>query len=143
MTEPEAAADFIGTKLLLIHGDRLLTCLRDDFAHIPFPAHWDLPGGGREGNETPMECGLRELHEEFGIAIPARRLSVHRFPSVQCPERCAYMLQGPITPDEIAAIRFGDEGQAWRMMPIAEFLAHPRAVPAFRTRVRNLLDLPA
>ena len=40
------------------------------------------------------------------------------------------------TQAQIAAIRFGDEGQEWRMMPIAEYLAHPRAVPHFRDWIR-------
>lgn len=139
MTEP--AGDFVGTKLLLTQGGDLLTCLRDDIDHIPFPAHWDLPGGGREGAETPMRCGLRELHEEFGLTLPPARLTAHCFPSIRDPGRSAWLLAGIITPAEIAAIRFGDEGQAWRMMPVAEFLSHPRAVPHFRARVRDILNL--
>ena len=31
----------------------------------------------------------------------------------------------------IAAIRFGDEGQGWCMMPVADYLTHPRAIPHF------------
>lgn len=49
------------------------------------------------------------------------------------------MFHGAILPEEIAAIRFGDEGQEWRMMPVAQFIAHPRAVPHFRQRVRLIL----
>ena len=45
---------FHGAKLLLMNQGRMLTLLRDDLAHIPFPAHWDLPGGGREGDEAPV-----------------------------------------------------------------------------------------
>jgi len=36
--------------------------------------------------------------------------------------------------EEIASIRFGDEGQRWQMMPVAEFLAHPQAVPELQRR---------
>lgn len=128
-------ADFIGTKLLLIRGDSLLTCLRDDFDHIPFPNHWDLPGGGREGHETPLQCGLRELYEEFGLILPPERVVAHRFPSWSRPDRVSWLLAGRITRAEIAAIRFGDEGQEWRMMPVADYLAHPRAVPHFKDRI--------
>lgn len=49
------------------------------------------------------------------------------------------MFHGQLRPEEIAAIRFGDEGQEWRMMPVQEFIAHPRAVPHFRQRVRLIL----
>ena len=71
MTEIWDGGDFTGTKLLLTHNDALLTCLRDDFDHIPFPNYWDLPGGARDEAETPLQCGLRELDEEFGITLPA------------------------------------------------------------------------
>lgn len=128
-------ADFIGAKLLLMRGDCLLTLLRDDFDHIPFPAHWDLPGGGPEGHETPIACALRELTEEFGLSLAPSRLVAHRFGE----NRPAWLFSGALTDAEIAAIRFGNEGQEWRMMPIAEFITHPRAVPAFRDRVRQVI----
>lgn len=124
--------DFVGAKLLLTHENRLLTLLRDDFAHIPFPAHWDLPGGGPEGDEDPLACALRELHEEFGLVLAASRLAAHRFGTA----RPSWLFSGRLTAGEIAAIRFGDEGQEWRMMPVAEFVTHPRAIPHFRDRVR-------
>nr|WP_231692828.1 NUDIX domain-containing protein [Vibrio campbellii] len=33
---------------------------------MSYPNYWDLPGGGREGNETPEDCALRELKENSG-----------------------------------------------------------------------------
>lgn len=129
-------ADFIGAKLLLVRGDCLLTLLRDDVDHIPFPGHWDLPGGGPEGRETPVDCALRELSEEFGLVLVPSRLTAHRFGA----DRPSWLFAGALTDTEIAAIRFGDEGQEWRMMPIAEFITHPRAVPAFRDRVRQVIS---
>ena len=53
---------FYGDKLVLIVGDKLAVILRDDKPSIPSPNHWDMPGGGREGCETPLECVLRETH---------------------------------------------------------------------------------
>lgn len=130
---------FHGAKLVLTEGGCILTYLRDDFIHIPFPAHWDLPGGGREGQETPIECALRELQEEFGITLPPARLTGRRFPSFQRPGEFSWLFRGDLIPAEIAAIRFGDEGQEWQMMPIEEFLVHPQAVPHFRQRVKKML----
>jgi 8-oxo-dGTP diphosphatase len=30
---------------------------------------WEIPAGSREGNETPMECAMRELYEETGQKV--------------------------------------------------------------------------
>lgn len=137
-----ATAPFHGAKLLLIHEGRLLTCLRDDLDHIPFPAHWDLPGGGREGGETPVACALRELQEEFGLTLAPDRLTGHVFPSHEAPAMVSWLFSGRLTAAEIAAIRFGDEGQAWRMMEIDAYLSHPRAVPHFTRWVAAIRTAP-
>jgi 8-oxo-dGTP diphosphatase len=50
-----------GDKLALIFGDKLAVILRGDKPNIPSPNHWDMPGDGREGCETPLECVLRNL----------------------------------------------------------------------------------
>lgn len=36
--------------------------------------HSAAPGGGREGNETPEECILREIREETGLTVRVDRL---------------------------------------------------------------------
>ncbi|WP_240768981.1 NUDIX hydrolase [Paracoccus liaowanqingii] len=134
--------DFHGAKLLLTLDGRMLTYLRDDRVGLPFPGHWDLPGGGREGSETPLDCALRELHEEFGLRLPPDRLRGRTFPSHAAPPMISWLFAGTLTADEIAAIRFGDEGQHWRMMPVAEYLAHPRAVPHFCDWIRASWPAP-
>jgi 8-oxo-dGTP pyrophosphatase MutT (NUDIX family) len=35
---------------------------------------WLPPGGGREGNETPEECLVREIQEETGLIVSVERL---------------------------------------------------------------------
>lgn len=131
---------FAATKLILTCGPDLLVCLRDDFDHIPWPGHWDLPGGGREGAESAPACALRELHEEFGLHLPPARLEA-TFAFANPSGGVSVFYTGHITPAEIAAIRFGDEGQCWRMMPVADYIAHPRAVPHFRQRVALCLGI--
>ena len=37
-------------------------------------SYWLLPGGGREANETPEQCLIREVHEETGLMITVERL---------------------------------------------------------------------
>ena len=128
--------DFVGAKVALLCGDALLTYLRDDRPGLAWPAMWDLPGGGREGFETPEACLLRELHEEFGLMLPPERLIWRRiWPSMMDATRASVFFAGQITAAEIAAIRFGDEGQYWQMMAVTDFLSHPQAIPELQRRV--------
>ncbi|OWJ78839.1 NUDIX hydrolase [Haematobacter genomosp. 1] len=138
MTGRQAGAPFDGAKIALFLGDDLLVMRRDDRPDLPWPGAWDLPGGGREGNETPEACVLRELEEEFGIRLPPPRLRwhcIHPRPGL-LP---AHFFAGTLTAEDVAAIRFGDEGQEWRLMPVAVFLTHPEAVPVLRSRVADCL----
>ena len=127
---------FTGCKAALFHGDALLCYLRDDHAGLPWPAMWDLPGGGRDASETAEACILREITEEVGLHLSADRLIWRqRFAAMKDASGVAWMFAGHLTAAEIADIRFGHEGQFWRMMPVAEFLAHPHAMPTLQQRV--------
>lgn len=131
---------FTGAKLALLHGDHVLTYLRDDFAHLPWPAHWDFPGGGREGDECPQTCVLRELHEEFALTLPSARLIwARQYPNWQGAGLQSWFFGGDLSSTDITAIRFGPEGQHWQMMPIAQYLTHPRAVPHLQSRLADWL----
>ena len=41
---------------------------------VPFAEHWSIFCGAMEGNETPAECAVRELHEESKIEISTKEL---------------------------------------------------------------------
>lgn len=143
---PAGITEFSGAKAAFFHlsdGEaRLLTYLRDDFPGLAWPGHWDLPGGGREGEESPEACLLRELQEEFGLLLPPSRLRFRRlYPSMTGAALPGVFFAGEITADEIAAIRFGTEGQYWQMMPLDSYLAHPRAIPALCARLRVVAPL--
>lgn len=126
--------EFSGAKMAVICGDRLIAYKRDNKPGIPFPGLWDLPGGGREGDETPVECALRELAEEFAIRLPAERVHWCR------AYGAAYFLATEILPDEVKCICFGDEGERWEMMLIDTFLQHPESAPHLQSRLRDYLD---
>ncbi|MCA8880276.1 MAG: NUDIX domain-containing protein [Rhodobacteraceae bacterium] len=124
--------DFVGAKIAVITGDCVLALLRDDIPGLPWPGHWDLPGGGREIGESPESCALRELEEELGLRLDAARIGYRRF--YRAPERTWFF--GARWPDlDLGRVRFGNEGQGWAAMPVAEFLAHPKAIPHFRDRL--------
>ncbi|MFN4202972.1 MAG: NUDIX hydrolase [Tabrizicola sp.] len=127
--------DFTGAKAALFCGASVLTCLRDNRPDLRWPGFWDLPGGGREGAETPEDCLLRELWEEFGLRLTADRLVWRRvFPSMVEAGRKSFFFAGRLTRQEIGRIRFGDEGQGWELMPVATFLSHPKTVPEMQRR---------
>ncbi|MGY2050825.1 NUDIX hydrolase [Methylobacterium sp. JK268] len=132
--------DFVGSKLALLQGGDVLAYRRDAKPGIPFPGCWDLPGGGREGTESPVDCVLRELEEEFGLRLPPARLTWwRRYPPLTAGRPPSYFFAGTIRPDEVARIRFGEEGEAWAMMPVATFLARDDAVPYLRVRLADRL----
>lgn len=70
-----------GTSIILQNSrNEVLLFLRDDKPEIPYPNHWDLPGGHIEEDETPEECIVREMLEEIETDVSAcRRQAIYDF----------------------------------------------------------------
>lgn len=134
---------FVGAKIAAMCGDGLLAYRRDDTPDIPFPDMIDLPGGGREGNETAGECVLRELAEEFGITLSTDRLHYDRQYRLSDGISISHFFAVHLTETEVAAVRFGDEGQDWALMPIADFIASDEAVPRLREWLEHYIAAAA
>lgn len=131
--EPYDGTPFGGAKLALYLGEELAVILRDATPGLIFADHWDLPGGGREGDETPQACALRECHEELGLVVPPAALCWGRRFSEGAQTKWFFVAQ--LSDEFRDQIVFGDEGQEWRMMAEDMFLTHPAAVPAFQKRL--------
>jgi 8-oxo-dGTP diphosphatase len=134
---------FGGAKLAALLGDALLVYRRDDRPDIPFPGLLDLPGGGREGYESPAECALRELHEEFGILLATDRVHYQRAYLLGDGATVSHFLAVHLTQAEVDAVRFGDEGQDWALLPAADFIADEDAVPRLRDWLGHYLAADA
>ena len=136
--------EFSGCKIALLCDDKLLTILRDDILTIPWPNMWELPGGGREDEETPFECVQREVFEELGLKLEeADILWVKEYQGMLDPDKTSIFMVGTITQEEFASIVFGDEGQAYQMMDVSQFLSDEKVIPQLQSRLRDYLEVRA
>ena len=134
-------SDFTGSKIALICGDKVLTILRDDKDDIPCPNMWELPGGGREGDESPFECVAREVYEELGIHLNEDCLLWGKiYPSVIFEGKQSVFMVGQLRQEQFDNITFGDEGQGYQLMNVEEFLSSSQVVPQLQDRVRDYLE---
>lgn len=134
-------SDFTGCKIALFCGDKLLTILRDDKSNIPYPNTWELPGGGREGDESPFECVAREVYEELGIHLIEECLLWSKvYPSMLFEGRQSVFMVGQLNQEQFDNIVFGDEGQSYKLKGIEEFLGSDKVVPQLQDRVRDYLE---
>lgn len=129
--------DFHGAKAALISEGRLAVLRRDDISTISWPGRIDLPGGAREGTESPEECASREAEEEIGLSIAPERFHWGRaFEEQHGP---SWLFAAEISAGEARSLRLGDEGQDCWMMGIADFLASDAAIPHQQARLRDYL----
>ncbi|MCK0151764.1 NUDIX hydrolase [Marivita sp. S6314] len=128
-----ALADFGGAKLILFIGPRIVVIERDHADGIPWPGYLDLPGGGREQDESAEACVLREAQEEIGLQLDPRDLVW-----------CAQLNRGVFFAAHLKAHRemdivFGSEGIGWALMTPQDYATHPKAIPHFARMVRTYL----
>lgn len=132
--------DFSGANIAFLTDDSILVILRDDSVNIPFPNMWDLPGGGRENNETPFECLKREAFEELNIMISEEDIVWSRFyDGTANPDKVSFFAVSRIDEDQLDNIRLGDEGQCYRLMSIEEFLNNPAVIPSLSNRLMDYM----
>ncbi|MDX2484452.1 MAG: NUDIX hydrolase [Pseudodonghicola sp.] len=134
-------APFSGAKLALFLGPDLLVIQRDDRPDIPWPGHWDLPGGGREGIETPVDCALRETREEVDLTLSPDQITWSR--SYLRPHGRVWFFVAHLPAARVADVRLGDEGQDWCLMAPRTYCRHPLAVPHFAETLALYLEQQA
>ena len=133
--------DFTGCKIALICEGQILTILRDDKPTIPWPNLWELPGGGREGDESPFECVAREVYEELNIQLSKDDVIWSGiYPSMLDENKKPVFLVGKLTQEQFESIIFGDEGQSYKLVSFEEFLTSDRVVPQLQGRLRDYLE---
>jgi 8-oxo-dGTP diphosphatase len=63
----------IACAIIIDNSNHFLLQQRDDVPGIVHPGKVGLFGGHREGNETFLECAVREVQEELCYSVPAER----------------------------------------------------------------------
>ncbi|MEO9823714.1 MAG: NUDIX hydrolase [Paracoccaceae bacterium] len=129
---------FHGAKLAILVGDHVVTLLRDDLSEIDYANHWDLPGGGREGNESPADCVLRELKEELGLVY--QKTDLHNGFECRSDGGTSWFFVSNQSGFDHTSVGFGSEGQGWKLANIDWFLNEARAVPILVSRLRGYLE---
>ena len=139
---PDAAIDdFDGAKIAILRGADVLTLLRDDQANIAFPNEWDLPGGGREYDEAPIQTVTRELFEELSVALDLTKIIYHTKEQKSSAQPHVavhfFVARWDDLPD--SGITLGDEGQRWCWMPVSEYLSRKDSIELIRARLSRAL----
>jgi 8-oxo-dGTP diphosphatase len=139
----DMAGRVIGAKLALFVGDRLATLQRDNTPGLLWADHWDLPGGGIEPGETPLQCALRETDEELTLRIDASSVNWGRSYDTSSGD-ISWFFAAHVAQSVERDIVLGDEGQRWGLMSVDQFLNHEMVVPQFKPRLRDYLnDVPS
>ena len=133
--------DFHGAKGLIFIGENILVFRRDTKTPI-FPLLLDLPGGGREGDETPFETFSRESMEEFGVTVTEKDILYSRqYPGVLDPTKQSFFFVARPEGLRVEDVVFGDEGLEYFLMTPNEFVCRDDAVSRQKDRVANYLTL--
>ena len=132
--------DFTGVKAALLVEQSILVILRDNKPDIPWPNTWELPGEQIQGQETPLECLQREVGEVLGlICLKVSILGSKSYPSMLDKDRSAVFVVGQISQEQYREIRFGDEGQEFKLMPIEDFIKAEGVIAQLQERFKDYL----
>jgi 8-oxo-dGTP diphosphatase len=133
------SVDFNGAKGLVFIGDKILT-YRRDYKTGSKPGCIDLPGGGREEDESPFDTFRREVKEEFGIEIEKNEIQFScTVTSTIEPTQKSYFIVAKnlrFKPDNIV---FGNEGIEWILMTPEEFITRSDGIERQQERVKKYL----
>jgi len=131
--------DFNGAKGVVLLINKMLVYRRDNKTSN-LPGYIDLPGGGREGEESPFETFKREVKEEFGISIEKDEIEFScTIPSVMEPEKKSFFIIARTLRFQPEDVIFGNEGTEWMLMTPEEFIHRSDGIERQQKRVEKYM----
>ncbi|MEZ4103859.1 MAG: NUDIX hydrolase [Candidatus Paceibacterota bacterium] len=131
--------DFHGVKVAVIVEDKLLMYLRDNKPSLFNANMWDFLGGGKEGDETPFQCAVREVEEETGLYLAEDSFVWQKiYPAQKDPNQKALFMVAKLDKIDIGKINL-TEGQRWRLFTQEEFFERSDVIPALKERFSDYL----
>lgn len=103
----------------------------------PEPHYWKLPGGRSEEGETAVQCAVRELNEELGIALGETDLKQVTSQSRGNHTFTLFQARLPALPE---LKQQGDDGEDVRVFSPQQILMLPDFFPNHRAASAQLLD---
>ena len=132
--------EFHGVKVALLIGDKLVMHQRDNKPGLFNAGMWDFPGGGREGEETPEQCAIREVQEEFEMnLLPSAFVWKKGYPAQKDPNQRAFFLVARVDDTQVGSIVL-HEGQQWALVSTKDFFDRADVVDALKGRFRDYLN---
>ncbi|MBP6888340.1 MAG: NUDIX domain-containing protein [Candidatus Pacebacteria bacterium] len=133
-------SDFTGVKGLVFFGEQILVFRRDTKTKN-FPLKVDLPGGGKENNETPFETFAREVEEEFGLTVQREDVIYSKkYPSIFDDTKIAFFVVTKSNTHKKADVIFGDEGLEFFYTTPEEYILLTDGIPQQQIKVKDFLE---
>lgn len=131
--------EFSGAKGLVMLGENTIVYRRSSDA--PQAQNLiDLPGGGREGSESPYQTFAREVKEEFGLIIgPKDIIYGRRYQGKQNQGHFGYHLVAQLPASTESQIHYGNEGVGYTLMSLNDYLNRADAWAVYQERTRDYL----
>ncbi|WP_145568003.1 NUDIX domain-containing protein [Yersinia mollaretii] len=132
---------FTGTKLALINTSQIVGILRDNNPEISFPDMWDVTGGTRENNESPVECAFREAKEELSLDLKEDSIIWCReYEHLGKSSPGGYFMVACVTDEQLSKVRLGNEGQYFKLHDMNDFIKLRNIVPFVRERLMDYIN---
>lgn len=135
----DSGATFHGVKGLVRVGDKIIAIRRDDHT-LKYPLHIDVPGGGREEQESPFETLSREIREVLAITLTHDDI-VYSKRYANPPSRdhdTFFMVTRELTLDPHDIV-FGEKGLTYHIMTVHDFISSETAVEKQKDRIVTYL----